>query len=61
MLYIENTKNQYAMATVSSFYISGTYGGLTFYTVKGRQLVRSKTSINKKRFQQDPAFVAQRQ
>ncbi|MBX9733563.1 MAG: hypothetical protein GTN67_02510 [Hydrotalea flava] len=49
------------MATVSSFYISGTYGGLTFYTVKGRQLVRSKTSINKKRFQQDPAFVAQRQ
>lgn len=49
------------MATLSHFYISGTYGALTFYTVKGRQLVRSKTSINKKRFLHDPAFVAQRQ
>lgn len=49
------------MATLSSFYISGTYGGLTFYVVNGRQLVRSKTSISKKRFFTDPAFAKQRQ
>jgi hypothetical protein len=49
------------MGTLSSFYISGTYGGLTFYVVNGRQLVRSKTSINKKRFFTDPAFAKQRQ
>ncbi|WP_298302009.1 hypothetical protein [Hydrotalea sp.] len=43
------------MATISNCFISGTFNGLTFYVVKGRQLVRTKTSIDKQRFYNDPA------
>ncbi|MGC8751395.1 hypothetical protein [Hydrotalea sp.] len=49
------------MATIPYTYISGTINGFTFYVVNGRQLVRSKTSINQQRFYSDPAFATQRQ
>lgn len=49
------------MATIPYTFISGTVNGLTFYVVNGRQLVRSKTSINQQRFFSDPAFARQRQ
>ena len=49
------------MATITYTYISGTFNGLTFYVVNGRQMVRTKTSINKKRFYADPAFARLRQ
>jgi hypothetical protein len=54
-------KNQYHMATIPYTFISGTVNGFTFYVVNGRQLVRSKTSINHQRFFSDPAFAPQRQ
>ncbi|PZX59999.1 hypothetical protein [Hydrotalea sandarakina] len=49
------------MATIPYTFISGTINGFTFYVVNGRQLVRSKTSINQQRFFADPAFAKQRQ
>ncbi|MDE3124724.1 MAG: hypothetical protein KGK14_04355 [Bacteroidota bacterium] len=49
------------MATIPYTFLSGTFNGLTFYVVNGRQLVRSKTSIDKKRFYSDPAFARLRQ
>jgi len=49
------------MATIPYTYISGTINGFTFYVVNGRQLVRTKTSINQQRFFSDPAFAPQRQ
>jgi len=49
------------MAIIPYTFISGTVNGLTFYVVNGRQLVRSKTSINQQRFFSDPAFARQRQ
>ena len=54
-------KSQYYMATIPYTYISGTFNGLTFYVVNGRQMVRTKTSINKKRIYADPAFARLRQ
>ncbi|RTL47969.1 MAG: hypothetical protein EKK39_13010 [Sphingobacteriales bacterium] len=49
------------MATIPYQFISGTFNGLTFYVVNGRQLVRTKTSINQQRFNTDPAFEKLRQ
>ena len=36
--------------------ISGTLGDLTFYRMDGKDIVRRKTSLNKKRVKSDPAF-----
>ncbi|RTL54366.1 MAG: hypothetical protein EKK39_04440 [Sphingobacteriales bacterium] len=54
-------KIPYRMATIPYQFISGTFNGLTFYVVNGRQLVRTKTSINQQRFNTDPAFEKLRQ
>ncbi len=52
---------EYTMASISNCFVSGTFNGLTFYVVNGRQLVRTKTSINKQRFLSYPAFARLRQ
>jgi hypothetical protein len=41
-------------------FLSGTIGGVTFYQRQGEWLLRSKTSLNKKRVSTDPAFEGSR-
>jgi hypothetical protein len=41
-------------------FIEGTMGGITFYKRKGSYVARKKTSLNKKRVTNDPAFAASR-
>ncbi len=41
---------------VGIVHVHGTIGGLTFYKMEGKQIVRRKTSLDKKRIKTDPAF-----
>lgn len=40
--------------------LSGTLHGSTYYKLKGQYYVRSKSSLNKERFDTDPAFAGSR-